>query len=91
MRNRHASRTAWDAIETHWDELLRRYPARMFEAFLQPVAGIVDDDFAKRTVDWLKAHPIEEVSRITSQVLEFQAVTLGLAHRVQGRLVELLG
>ena len=91
MSNQHANRITWDAIESRWDELLRRFPARMFEAFLEPAALIADEDLAKQTADWLKGHPIEEVSRMISQTLEFQSIAQGLARRLKGRLVESLG
>ena len=58
---------------------------------MEPVALIVDEDLARQTAEWLQAHPVEEVSRIISQALEFQSITQALARRLKGRLIEALG
>lgn len=88
--NRHAAGMTWDAIEAHWDRLLKRYPARTFEYFLMPLAQIMDEEVADRAIAWLKDHPIEEIERPIKQAIEFQGIHRAFKHRVKPHLSETL-
>lgn len=91
LGNRHASAMTWEAIEAHWSELQERFPVRAFEYFAMPVAFFVDEELAARARAWFESHPIEVIERAVAQALEFQKVNAALAHRLRGRLAEMLG
>ncbi len=90
LGNRQAARVTWDTIETHWDQLLDKYPRAMVQYYTQPVSQIVDDELADRTIAWLDAHPVEEVARSMAQTKEAQSINRALAARIKSRLAELL-
>lgn len=90
LGNRHAEKRTWDVIEQEWDRLLEKYPHAMVQYYTQPIAEIVDDALADRTIAWVDAHPVEEIVRATAQTKEGQEINRELAHRVRTHLKELL-
>ena len=90
-----ASRTgqylAWDAIEQHWDTMVARFPVTTLAGLVEPIAEVVDEVLGRRLRTFLDAHPIPYAHRQLEQASETQAVNLGLAERVRGRLARELG
>lgn len=91
LSNSDAERLAWESIEVNWDRMLQKYPHAMVQYYTQPIATIVDDALADRTVAWLDAHPVEEVARFTRQTKETQGINRALAQRIKEHLAEWLG
>jgi puromycin-sensitive aminopeptidase len=82
LRNRYAQAETWTRIERQWDDLLAKYPPSMMQHILEPIATIVTDALADRTIAWVDAHPIPEVARMVAQAKDMQAVHRAFAKRL---------
>lgn len=86
LSNRYASQMTWEAIESHWDDLLARYPSRLLEYFGYAISQITDEQLGARMKAWFDQHPILEIERPLNQAFEFQAIHSAFKRRIQPRL-----
>jgi puromycin-sensitive aminopeptidase len=72
---------AWEALESHWDEVLSRWPktamARVLEAL--PALASGGEDSVRRATSWLDAHPVPRGGLRVAQSRERMEVNLAFA------------
>lgn len=90
LMSRHSSEMAWQVIESHWDQMLHKYPKNMMKHIVQAIPYLTDEALANRAINWLDTHPVAEVARLIDQVKEFQRVNQRFAHRIRGHMTTLL-
>ncbi len=79
---------AWDAIELHWDEMLRRWPQNTMHRVLEQLPALVaaGDDVVHRASAWLDSHPVTRGELKVRQSRERLHVNQGFKARAGGQL-----
>jgi puromycin-sensitive aminopeptidase len=83
---------AWEAIEEHWDEMLKMWPPNTIHRMLDSLPSLVTagDDVVSRAFAWLDEHPLARGERKLAQSRERLRVNVAFRQRVAGRLASLL-
>jgi hypothetical protein len=84
---------AWEAIEQHWDEMLKQWPPNTIHRMLDSLPSLVSagDDAVSRAFAWLDGHPLARGERKVAQSRERLRVNVAFRQRVAGRLAAVLG
>jgi hypothetical protein len=90
LANRHAAAATWEMLEADWDEIVAQCSPFLMQYVIYSISSIVDAPLARRTANWLSAHPIAEAQRATAQAIELQGVYGAMAERLRGHLAELI-
>ena len=81
LGRREGCRLAWEALESHWEEVLSRWPktamARVLEAL--PALASGGEDSVRRATSWLDAHPVPRGGLRVAQSRERMEVNLAFA------------
>jgi puromycin-sensitive aminopeptidase len=84
LGRREGSESAWEAIETHWDEMQARWPSnsthRMLEAL--PALAAAGEAVAQRALHWLDDHPMARGELRLRQSRERLLINLAFKQRV---------
>lgn len=83
---------AWEAVEHHWDEMLKLWPPNTIHRMLDSLPSLVaaGDDAVSRAFAWLDEHPLARGERKVAQSRERLRVNVAFHQRVGGRLASLL-
>jgi puromycin-sensitive aminopeptidase len=85
LGNRVSGPMVWEMLETHWDDLLERFPANSHSRMLDGARSLcADRAIAERVRGFLEAHPVRTGARSVTQMLERLGVNTGFGERVRG-------
>ncbi len=73
LANRHHDARVWAFIETHWDELLARFPGSSIERMLAGVRTLSEPELSARVTAFLTSHRPPHAARAIEQHLELLA------------------
>ncbi len=92
LASRQGCTLAWEAIEQHWDEMLKQWPPNTIHRMLDSLPSLVSagDDAVSRASAWLDDHPLARGERKVAQSRERLLVNVAFRQRVGGRLASLL-
>jgi puromycin-sensitive aminopeptidase len=88
LSRREGTKLAWEAIEQHWDEMLRRWPNNSMVRVLEQMPALVaaGDGTAPRAFAWLDAHPVARGELRVRQSRERLHVNQAFKARTAGQL-----
>jgi hypothetical protein len=83
---------AWEAIEQHWDEMLKQWPPNTIHRMLDSLPSLVagGDAAVSRVFTWLDEHPLARGERKLAQSRERLQVNVEFRQRIAGPLASLL-
>jgi puromycin-sensitive aminopeptidase len=83
---------AWEAIEQHWDEMLKIWPPNTIHRMLDSLPSLVagGDDTISQALGFLDRHPLARGERKVAQARERLGVNVAFRRRVAGQLPSLL-
>lgn len=92
LASREGCLLAWEAVEQHWDEMLKMWPPNTIHRMLDSLPSLVaaGDDAVSRAFAWLDEHPLARGERKVAQSRERLRVNVAFRQRVGGRLASLL-
>ncbi|HTV10520.1 MAG TPA: M1 family metallopeptidase [Acidimicrobiales bacterium] len=84
LGKREGSVLAWEAIEAHWEEMQRRWPANSIHRMLEALPGLAGTSHAAadRALAWLDAHPLPRGELKLRQARERLKVNLAFRERI---------
>ncbi len=88
LSRREGTKLAWEAIEQHWDEMLRCWPNNSMVRVLEQMPALVaaGDGTAPRAFAWLDAHPVARGELRVRQSRERLRVNQAFKARAAGQL-----
>jgi hypothetical protein len=92
LARRDGSKLAWEAIEQHWDKMLRRWPPNSMVRVLEQLPALVaaGDGAGQRALTWLDAHPVARGELRVRQSRERLQVNQAFKARIAGQLSSVL-
>lgn len=90
IQNRFAAATAWNTLESHWDEVLNTVPHFLVGTMLMAIMMVVEEPLVTRMSQWLHEHPVPQAARSIAQSREFQDIHRAFGSRVRGQMAKML-
>ena len=86
LQHRDLGTRAWDFVERHWDELMKRFPSNSIPRMVGGAAYLSAPETAARVEAFLGSHPVPQGELQVAQTLEKLKVELGLRSRIATEL-----
>jgi puromycin-sensitive aminopeptidase len=91
LGRREGAELAWEAIETHWDEIMAGWPSNAVHRMLEAIPALAGTGAgAQRALDWLDGHPTVRGELRLRQARERLLINLAFKQRVGPLLPDLL-
>jgi puromycin-sensitive aminopeptidase len=90
LANRWCGSLAWAWLESHWDEVLERFPNNTTAPMLEGLAALNTPELRERIHRFMASHPVPHAQRLIDQTLEHLDVRTAFRDREAAGLGEVL-
>jgi puromycin-sensitive aminopeptidase len=89
LQNTAGQRTAWEFLETNWDEIVERFPGNILPRMVAPLS-VLDPDLVESGSEFLRAHPMAGRDKQVDQVLERARINVAFRAREADKVAAFL-